>query len=377
MGKDIVRVLMVIHNIRVANGVSSFVMNYYRRIDHTKIKMDFVMYERPRNAYLNEIESIGGKVYVLPPIKNIYAHLRECNKILKNEKYDVIHDNTLLISLPLMICALCKKVPVRILHSHSSKLGKTLLREKRNQLFLPLLRRTVNYYVACSELAGKAMFKNRKYTIVSNVINVQKCFFDLERRLTVRSNMQIDGKCIIGTVARIGEEKNPFFAVDVFAKVVEKYPNTEYWWIGSGNLDDKLAMYIKRRGLSDRIKLLGAREDVIDLYHAIDVFFLPSLFEGLGIAAVEAQAFGLPCVISDSAPKELVYTDLVKFISLSDDIDMWADYIISRCKMNSERRSYSYELMQSEFSDVTAGEKLFDFYKNAIMKMQVKYIHGN
>lgn len=369
MSRNKIKVLMVVYNLKVANGVSSFVMNYYQKINHDKIKMDFVIYKNLDSPYLDEIENNGGKVYVLPTILNIFAHLKACNNILKNNKYDVVHDNILLISLPLMICAVFNHVPSRILHSHNSKLGKTLFREKRNQLFLPLLRRTANNYVACSKLAGRAMFNNEKYIMIPNVINVQKCHFDLERRSEVRSKMKVDEKCIIGTVARIDEQKNPFFAIDVFSRVAERCPKVEYWWIGSGNLDEKLSTYIKKRGLSNKVKLLGSREDMIDLYHAMDIFFLPSLFEGLGIVTVEAQAFGIPCIISDAIPREVVYTDLIEFVSICEDASVWADSIINKYHMYKKRRSYTYELKQSKFSDETAGEILLDMYENTLMKI--------
>ncbi len=368
MSRNKIKVLMVVHNLSVANGVSSFVMNYYHNINRDKIEMDFVIYKNLDSPYLDEIENNSGKVYVLPTILNIFAHLRACNNIFKNNKYDDVHNNILLISLPLMICAEFNHVPRRILHSHNSKLGKTLFREKRNKLFLPLLRRTVNNYAACSDLAGRAMFKNENYIMIPNVINVQKCYFDFERRLEVRSKMKINEKHIIGTVARIDEQKNPFFAIDVFSRVAERCPEVEYWWIGSGNIDDKLSAYIKKCGLSNRVKLLGKREDMIDLYHAMDLFFLPSLFEGLPITAVEAQAFGLPCVISASVSSELVYTDLVEFISLSENADVWADCIINKCDIDKKRRSYTYELRKSEFSDVTSERKLLDLYKSTLIK---------
>ena len=357
-----IKILMIVPNLFVANGVASFVMNYLRNIDHYKFTVDVLSYKNGESIYYDEVKKYGGKVIFLPSIKNLISHTKECNKILENGKYDIVHDNTLHISLPLMWCAKRNGVSIRILHSHSTKMGETPYKEFRNKVFLPALRKQATNYVACSKWAGEAMFKNNYFDILPNVIETEKYIYDENIRNKVRKIMGVEEKCVIATVGRLAEQKNPFFAVDVFEKLINLVPNAEYWWIGNGSLDIKVREYIESKKLTNHIKLLGSRNDVIELYQAMDCFFLPSLFEGLPLTGVEAQAMGLPVVVSDTVTDEMVYTDLVDFVSLNDSIDLWAEHLEMACEKKSERKKYKNELISSNFSDIKCINKLMDLY---------------
>ena len=176
-----IRVLMLLPNLRVSNGVTSYAMNYFRKVDHSHVRIDFAVYKDWENPYESEIKEKGSKIYVLPPIKNIKAHISACKEILKSEKYDIIHDNSMLITLPMMYFSK-KYVPIRILHSHNSQLGETRNKEIRNKLLLPFLKSQANAYAACSDLAAKAMFGKEKYEFIPNFIDEEKYFFDSNKR---------------------------------------------------------------------------------------------------------------------------------------------------------------------------------------------------
>ena len=259
-----------------------------------------------------------------------------------------------------------KYVPVRILHSHNSKLGETAKKEKRNARFLPFLLKQANEYAACSDLAAKAMFGDAEYEFIPNIINPENYHFDRDVRLRVRHKMNAKEKIIIATVGRVAPQKNPFFALDVFDIVAERQPNAEYWWIGSGPLDQEVLKYVDKLSNKDRIRLLGSREDMRELYQAIDVFFLPSIFEGLPVTGIEAQAMGIPCVLSDSITREVVYTDLVEFVSLEEDKNEWADIICKSIHRINERIGRSDELMNSRFSNKNAIVNLENYYKRLL-----------
>ena len=360
-----IRVLMIVANLRVSNGVVSYAMNYYRKINHDTVTMDFCLLDDVPTPYYEEIKKYGSKVFVLPSIKYTWSHLRKCREILENGNYDIIHDNSLLLTFPMMKMA-TKYVPVRILHSHNSKLGETAKKEKRNKFFLPFLLRQANAYASCSDLAAKAMFGDAVYEFIPNFVDVEKYHFDESVRQRVRHDMNAGDKKIIATVGRVAAQKNPFFALDVFDIVAEREREAEYWWIGSGPLDNEVADYANKLKHKDRVKLLGSRNDMKDLYQAIDLFFLPSLFEGLPVTGVEAQAMGLPCVISDSVTKEVVYTDLVEYVSLSKSKEAWAKIVCSKLDRNEGRRGREEELLKSKFSSGTAGEFLEDYYRKLI-----------
>ena len=157
-----IKVLMLVPNLRVSNGVTSYAMNYFRNLNHKNIKMDFAVYRKRENPYEEEINAAGSNIFLLPSVKKEFpAHIKACLDLIKNGQYDVIHDNSMLITYPMMKIAK-KYVPVRILHSHNSKLGETIKKEKRNKRFLPFLLHQANAYAACSDLAAKAMFGDKE-----------------------------------------------------------------------------------------------------------------------------------------------------------------------------------------------------------------------
>ena len=358
-----IKVLMVLANLRVSNGVASYAMNYYRKLNHQSVKMDFAIYSKRETPYEAEINEMGDKVFLLPPPeKNLIKHIKVCNELLNSGHYDIIHDNTLMISYPIMAFAK-HRVPVRILHSHNSELGETTKKERLNELLLPTLRKTANLYVACSDLAGRAMFGNSDFDFIPNVIDENKFIFSHELRKSTREIMQVEDKIVIATVGRIAAQKNPFFALDTIDRLADMLPNIEYWWIGNGLLDSQVKDYRKKLQHPECVKLLGSRNDVIMLYNAADIFFLPSIFEGLPVTGIEAQAMGLPCVISDSITKQLSYTDLVCSVPLSESIETWATVLKDQIYRISKRRSYSKELMRSIFSAENAGERLESYYR--------------
>lgn len=367
------KVLVVLSNLRVSNGVASYIMNYFRKIDFHSIKMDFALYQDIETPYYDEIRKQGGKIFILPSVKSIRKHISCCNKILQQEHYDIIHDNTLLLSYFMMYCAKKNGIPIRILHSHNSRLGETKYKEIRNKWLLPLLLNTANAYFACSDLAAQALFGKRPYVFVPNVISVKKFSFNESIRERVRNQFHCGNKFIIGTVGRLAAQKNPFYAIDTIIKVYEHNSNIQYWWIGSGPLMDRVRTYIKEKGATSYIRLFGSRNDIADLYQAMDLFFLPSLFEGLPVTGVEAQAMGLPCLLSDTITKEVVYTDLVTFFSINTPAEIVSTHFMNiRHELSGEQRKKYYRLsLNSIFSDTKAGEYLLKKYYEYLYQLKI------
>ena len=357
-----IKVLMLVPNLFVANGVASFVMNYLRSLDRSVVRVDIASYQGGNSIYYEQVEKLGGKIYFLPSIRNLSEHIKVCDEILSEECYDIVHDNTLHISIPMMWCAKRAGVPVRILHSHNSRMGETPVKELRNKAFLPVLRSLATDYAACSQLAGHAMFGDREFTVIPNVIQTEKYRFDPIVRKQVRQNMNAQDKVVVGTVGRLAEQKNPFFAIDVFAELLKKVPDAEYWWAGSGPLQEQVKTYVEEKKLTNYVKLLGSRNDTVELYQGMDVFFLPSFFEGLPVTGVEAQAMGLPMVVSDTVTKEMVYTDLVDYVSLKSTKEIWAEHLIKAAEKNQNRSNYGDNLRKSTFSDIGCGNRLEEIY---------------
>lgn len=361
-----IKVLMALHDLQVTSGVSSYVMNYFRLIDPDKIRMDFAIWEDIETPYYDEIRKRGAEVHILPSVKHLAKHVSACRSILKNGGYDIVHDNTLLISCPLMIEARRQGIPVRILHSHNSRLGETRYKEIRNKTFFPLLKNTATDYAACSKPAAMLLTRGNEYAFIPNIVPESDLTYSEQKRNQIRAEMGVSDRIIIGTVGRTAAQKNPLFALKIMEQLMADNSNVEYWWIGSGPMDDELKQHIEQSPYRDRIRFLGSRADVKDLYQAMDVFFLPSLFEGLPVTGVEAQAMGLPCVMSSSITNEVVYTDLVKFVDLNAPDTDWEEAVTDQIAFVADRRSYKQELMQSRFSPLRAGGLLLDVYSEML-----------
>ena len=355
---------MIAYDLSIANGVSSYVMNYYHKMNHSMLNIDFALFHNVKTPYYDDIRKYGGKVFFVPSVKNIREHIEACRNIIKNGQYDIVHDNILLPSFFILYFSKKYNVPVRILHSHSSKLSNTKKKAIRNKLLLPLLLDNVNYHLACSKTAGHCLFKNKKYKIIPNIISVLKYGFNDIKRKSLRKKFNNKGKIIIGSVGRLAVEKNPIFAIRTILELAKNDASVEYWWIGTGELQTQVVNYIKEHDTKHVVKLLGNRTDVADLYQAMDIFFLPSLFEGLPVTALEAQASGLQCLVSDTVSDEFVYTDLVTFFSLKDGTEKVANIIRSLLDRKYNRSIYAQYLQESRFSDKNAGTNLIQIYHN-------------
>lgn len=163
-------------------------------------------------------------------------------------------------------------------------------------------------------------------------------------------------------------QKNPFFALDVIKKLSETKDDIVFWWIGNGSLEKEIKEYADQIGVGEHFVFLGKRSDVVELYQAMDAFFLPSLFEGLPLTGVEVQAMGLPLVVSDTVTDEMVYTDLVDYVSLNESAEVWAKHLKRALARKVDRESYSDKLNQSAFSDIGCGEKLTNLYTEMLHK---------
>lgn len=357
-----VRILIVLPNLRVSNGVTNFVMNYFRNVNHHEIHIDFATLSYRESPYIKEVENVGSKVIVLPSvIRHPLQNFKECRKIVENGQYDIVHVNTLNQAIPVLLFAK-KRVPARILHSHSTRMGDTQGKEAINRILLPILLKLSNYYAACSTNAGKAMFGGKQYAVIPNLINPKQFKYNEIIRFEVRNRERVSGKKVIGTVGRLVDPKNPYFALEVMKKVFAQCNEVEYWWIGSGPLDNAVQKYVADNMLSDRVRLFGSREDVSDLYQAMDLFFLPSCFEGFGLACIEAQAAGLSCVVSTGFPPEVDITGNVSFLPLSQDAATWAKKLLDALKVDVDKETAFKLCEESKYSQDNSGRLLTEYY---------------
>ncbi|QWU15127.1 Glycosyltransferase involved in cell wall bisynthesis [Paenibacillus sophorae] len=314
-------------------GIESFIMNYYRNMDLNKIQFDFVnMYGDI--AYQDEIIKLGGRIYKIPffkkhPLKNY----KEMQQLIKEQKYKIVHVNMLSAAYDLPLIAAEKNgANCIIAHSHNSFSPPGIIRKSMDLVNKSRMLKYATHLFACSEQAGKWMFKENKSKkpvhILNNAIDSTKFSYSPETRVEVRLKYNLHEKLVIGHVGRYQYQKNHTFLIDVFYEIYKRNSKAVLLLIGEGELKEKITEKVKSLGIENAVRFLGIRSDINDLMQAMDVFLFPSLFEGLGIAAIEAQAVGLPCFLSDSIPKEVNITGLVKYISLKSTAETWAITIL-------------------------------------------------
>ncbi|WP_037371063.1 glycosyltransferase family 1 protein [Selenomonas sp. AE3005] len=362
-----IRVLQII-GIVCGGGVEAVIMNYYRNIDRTKVQFDFVIDGYERSLLDKEIESLGGRVYHVEPYKkNILRYMSQIYHIVKGGQYSIVHSNMNTLSIFSLFPAWLAGARLRILHNHSTAVQIEGMRTLMKYILRPFAPLFANHYVACSEIAGKWMYGERamtsgKVVVFKNAIDVEKYSFDIQKRSKLRESIGLTSEQkVIGHVGRFVFQKNHSFLLDVFAEIARHDDKAVLILIGDGELCCEMKSKAGRLGILDKVKFLGLRANVADLYNVMDVFVLPSWYEGLPVVSVEAQANGLPCVISDKVSIECCLTTSVRFMSLEAGVKCWSEAIVD---MSCERNNRSVEQLRENCFDISSeGRKLLDWYR--------------
>lgn len=351
----------------VGGGVEAVVMNYYRHIDKTKIQFHFICDNDSINIPYEEIEKLGGKVILIPPYQKIFKYQKELKKVLKENKYKIVHSHINTLSIFPLMAAKRAKIPVRIAHSHSTTNKKEWKKNLLKQLLKPFSKVYATHYMCCSELAGRWLFGDKVYDegkvyLLNNAIDLEKFTYNEEIRKNKRKELGIkNNQLVIGHIGRFVAQKNHTFLIDVFNEIHKKEKNAILLLAGQGPLMESIKEKVNDLGLSDSVKFLGQRNDANELYQAFDIFLLPSLYEGLPVVGVEAQASGLLCVLSDDMTKETKILNTTIFKSLSDNEKIWTDDILDKIKKYT-RKDTKEEISSNGFNIENEVEKLIAKY---------------
>lgn len=353
------KIVYILSGLSKQNGITSFVMNYYKFMNHDKFHFTFVVMNDEESEYKELIENNNDKIVVLPPIKEVDKFFKEIKRVFKEEQYDIVHSHLMNIGwLFLGMAKIYSPNTVRVLHAHATVFGETKWKNIRNKFFSKFSINLADKLMACSKAAGKALYGSRNYTVINNAIDVNKYKFDLKTREQIRQKFSCGTKFVIGTTARMEIQKNPLFAVEVFHEMLKYSDQIEYWWVGDGTLREQVEKRIEELGIKEQFKLLGKRNDAHILYQGMDLFFLPSFFEGLPVVAVEAEASGLPIVLADSITREIECNNS-KYISLSLNAKVWSEEVYNWLKMNQEEFSKRISFLNSDF-DIRAQTKVLE-----------------
>ncbi len=352
-------------------GVESVIMGYYREINGHDITFDFLTNE-PKIVSEDEILNRGSSIYKITArskSRTKYYHELKMFFARHAKEYDAIWVNVCsLANIDYLIMAKKYGIPRRIIHCHNSQNGDSKLRNILHCLNRMRIGHYATDFWTCSKDANRWFYghpaKHKHITVINNAIDPNKYKFSEKIRKDYRKKLGLDGKFVVGHLGRFHFQKNQLFLLDIFKELSGKKPNSILVLIGDGNDRDKIENKIKDLGLSDKVMLLGRRDDVSQLLCAFDVFVFPSLFEGLCVVLLEAQASNLPVVASDTIPSNTKIGKYFTFISLQSGPAKWSDAILNYSKIKREtdnsfvsNEGYNISLESKKVAKLFTGHK--------------------
>jgi glycosyltransferase involved in cell wall biosynthesis len=339
-----INILYALNGVFHKGGTETVILNYFNNIDRTEYHIDFLVHgdkvANQENEAHKYLESCGSHIfYVTPRGKNYFANKREIRGILRNNQYDIVHSHMDAAGAFLLKEAESAGIKVRAAHSHNTNHQINKRNVIKNIVYKFVLNSAIkgvtkygNLFIACSKEAGKWLFGDKEFIVLNNAIDVEKYIYNEKTRLHLRNQYNLNSNLIIGHVGRFSQQKNHQFIVEIFNEIYKQRKDAVLMLLGTGELEQVVKEKINSLGLQNNTVFMGNRSDVNELMQAMDVFILPSLFEGLPLVCIEAQATGLPCVVSDTVSKDVKITPDVTFLSLEKTPKEWADSILTVCK---------------------------------------------
>lgn len=364
-----IRILYVNGGSMNRGGIESYMMNYYRNFDKSKVQVDFVAIGHERAAYDDEIESLGGRMYYLPKkSKNYLGYQKGLRDIFKSGKYKIVHTHMDAMGMTVLKQAKKCNIPIRIAHSHNTQhLTNNFIKFKINEYARKNINKYSTHMFACSELAGRWLFGDREFEdgkvkMIKNAIDMKKFEFNPEKRKNIREKYGIfNNETLIGHIGRFDYQKNHSFIIDLFKKISEKDETMKLMLIGDGHLRGKIEKKIDEVNIKNKVILTGVLDNPQDYYNAFDIFLLPSHFEGLGIVAIEAQVNGLTCILSNTVPNESKVSENTKFVSI-DDEKLWINFILRIKENKIDRKINKQDIINLGYDIKSESRKLQDMY---------------
>lgn len=359
-----IRILCVFSTLN-RGGAESMCMNLYRNIDRSKVQFDFVKHTPEIGAFEEEIVALGGRIYEAPRYK-IYNHLSYCawwkKHLSQHPEHQIIHGHFFTTSAVYFHVA--KKLGrITIGHSHASENEHPKGKERIKRILESKVERYSDYCFACGQQAGQWLFPHKQFTVLNNALDTGQYCYNPTVREEVRKEFGMTDDCLVmGTVGNIAAVKNPFGAVDIFEAIHKRNQRARFLWVGGNNssINESVKKVLSEKKLDDCVIQTGARNDVCRLLQAMDAFILPSFSEGLPVVAIEAQAAGLQCFISDRVTEECDITGRCRFLSI-DQPELWADEILSA---NLSRTDTTQQIIDAGYDIRTTAKWLESFYLN-------------
>lgn len=328
-----IKVLHFVSTPAIWSGVMSVIMNYYRHMDRSRIQFDFLCFipcKNQQESYEREIEELGGRVFFISKPGSSPGSMRELFQffVKHNREYEWLHNHEVYLSFLLKPVSVRCGIPNFIVHSHTTKFSDRKLAALRNRILCIPIRFMHCRKIACSIEAGVFLFGKRAVEsdtiyVLHNAIEVEKYAYNPEIRHAVRRKLGVENCFLIGHVGRFVPQKNHEFLISAFKEFLRTEPAARLLLIGDGPLRESIKRKCREEEVDGQVLMLGQRDDVAEQLNAMDVLVLPSVFEGVGIVLIEAQANGLSCLASDCVPREAEVTGNVSFLPLQSEA--WAD----------------------------------------------------
>lgn len=366
-----IRVLHIVTSMELG-GIENFIMVNYRNIDRTRVQFDFLKHRDSHDFFDDEILSLGGRIYSVPPINPLKQ--KQYNQAVSEffnehkQTYSIVHSHINTYSAYPLRIAKDENIGVRIAHAHATT-SKLDLKTP----FRIYTKKIINKYVtdafACSNEAGKWLFGNSQYTVIPNAIDSEMYLPKEEIRKEIREEFGFTENFVIGMVANFKAIKNHKFMIEVFSEVLKNIPDARLVLVGHGELKQDIEKMVAEMNISDKVLFTGLRKDVNRILQGLDVFVLPSVSEGFPISVLEAEAVGVPCILSTGVPDDVkLFEEMDTFFISTENKDIWVEKIASL--QNATRKNWAKEISKTQYDVKNNAKKLMEFYES-------KYVMNN
>ena len=352
-------------------GVERYVMNYYRHIDCEKVQFDFIAHEGSTVIPYEEIEELGGRVFLVPHYLHLGRYMAALEQLFRENRYPIVHAQIGTMSVFPLCAAKRAGVPFRVVHNHATATLSEVKKSLLKYILRPFAKVYATHYAACSKHAAEWLFGRRTVErgdvkVIYTGIELEQYRYDAAVRAQVRKELGLEGRFVVGHVGRFCIQKNHEFLIDIFRAIHERRPEALLLLAGDGETRPAVEDKLERLGLRDDALLLGRRDDAGRLYQAMDVFLLPSRYEGLPLVTVEAQAAGLKAVVSTAVTEEAKVRDDMVFLELSAGAERWAEEALA-----ADRDGRAYEGDYSAFDVTVQAKHLEQFYCGLVQAKDV------
>ncbi|MBX4270562.1 glycosyltransferase family 1 protein [Clostridium estertheticum] len=368
------RVLQVVSCMN-RGGIETFLMNIYRKIDRTKIQFDFLCCSNlfaidGKCDYDDEILQLGGKIFTVddPKTVGLNKFIKQVKGIMYERQYDVVHSHMFLLNGIILKIAKDVGIIKRISHSHTSlDCNKTSIKRLVYRIYMKkLIKKNATALFGCSNKANQYLYGKHymktNVKVINNGIEPKSFVFDSAKREKIRNELGINNKFVIGHIGRFSPEKNHKFIIDIFKTIKNEKCNSCLMLIGGDNgIESNIKDKAQKEGVFQDVNFMGMRTDISDLLQAMDVFVFPSIYEGLPVTLIEAQASGIKCIVSDIITDEVKITNLIEFISLDKSAEFWAKKIMIY-NNDYKRLDTCEEIMQAGFDIKRVSSELEQMY---------------